>query len=137
MDARSQRCGGDDGLPRKRSEYAAGDFWLEKRPKSPFWQITRYNTKTRGYLYRSTHCESLEDAKSVLDAYVAGQRALEQGQEANEAHVVPLLMAYWQERGKKAINCDQAAQHPHIHRISRARPGRCEGGRRQLDPCGV
>ena len=98
-------------MSRRTSPYPGDGCWLDKRRdgKSPeVWQIARL--RGRWVVYLSTHCERLDDAKGVLDAYVAQQRALAQGQDAKEAQVVPLLMAYWQERGKKAINCDQAAR---------------------------
>lgn len=97
-------------MSRATSPYIVGDYWLDKRRdgKSPeVWQIAR--AVKRSILYRSTHCTGLDDAKGRLDAYVAEQRALSR-QDAREAEVVPMLMTYWNERGKAAINSDQTAR---------------------------
>lgn len=96
-------------MPRETSPYIVGDFWLDKRRdgRSPFWQIA--SAVKRSVVYRSTHCEGIEDAKAVLDAFHAQQKA-QTRQEPDKAQVAPLLMAYWQERGRKAINSDQTAR---------------------------
>lgn len=97
-------------MPRNTSPYIVGGYWLDRRRdgKSPnIWQIT-YASK-RSIVYRSTHCQCLDQAKSVLDAHVASQRALPR-QEARDAQVVPLVMAYWNEHGKKLANADQTAR---------------------------
>ena len=98
-------------MSRSNSKYIVGDYWLDKRRdgKSPdTWQIAR--AVNRSILYRSTHCRSLEEAKAALDAFVSEQRAREKGQLATEAHVIPLLMTYWDEHGRNAINRDQTAR---------------------------
>lgn len=97
-------------MSRETSPYIVGDCWLDKRRdgKSPeVWQIAR--AVKRSIVYRSTHCRGLDDAKGVLDAFVAEQKAL-QRQDSHVAEVVPMLMAYWHEHGKHAINNDQAAR---------------------------
>lgn len=97
-------------MSRRTSPYVVGEVWLEKRRdgKSPRkWQIARRSG--RSIVYRSTHRESFEEAKSVLDAYVAEQRALGP-QLATEAQLLPLLLAYWREHGANAINSDQTAR---------------------------
>lgn len=93
-------------MPRLDSPYIVGDYWLDKRRdgRSPFWQIA--TAVKRSVVYRSTGCEGLDDAKAALDVFVAEQKARTR-QEPNVAEVGPLLMAYWQERGRKAINADQ------------------------------
>lgn len=95
-------------MPRHDSKYIVGDYWLDKRRdgKSPdIWQIA---TGTRRVVYRSTHTRSLEEAKAAIDAFHAEQQA-KRPQEAHEARVIPLLVTYWNERGKKAIKPDQIA----------------------------
>lgn len=95
----------------RNTPYRVGEFWLDKRRdgKSPeIWQIAR--ASRRSVVYRSTHCTSLGAAKSALDAFVADSRAREKGQLVTEAQVVPLLMVYWDEHGRKAINSDQTAR---------------------------
>jgi hypothetical protein len=95
-------------MPRHDSPYIVGDYWLDKRRdgKSPdIWQIA---TGTRRVVYRSAHTRSLEEAKASIDAFHAEQQA-KHPQEAREARVIPLLVTYWNERGKKAIKPDQIA----------------------------
>jgi integrase len=97
-------------MSRENSPYIVGDYWLDKRRdgKAPgVWQIAR--AVKRSILYRSTHCRGLDDAKGALEAYAAEQRALSR-QDARDAEVVPMLMAYWNERGRKAVNHDQTAR---------------------------
>ena len=95
-------------MSRETSPYIVGDYWLEKRRdgKSPFWQIA--TNKARTVVYRSTHQRGLEDAKAVIDAFHAEQQA-KRPQAVENAAVIPLLMVYWNERGKKAIKPDQIA----------------------------
>lgn len=91
-------------MPRETSPYIVGDYWLDKRRDGrakDIWQIAR--AVKRSVVYRSTGSECLGDAKAILDAFHAEQRALSR-QEPGEAEVAPLLMAYWQERGRKSIN---------------------------------
>ena len=93
-------------------EYRVGEYWLAKRRdgRSPdIWQITRYDPKTRSHVYRSTHKRSLDEAKSVIDAFFEQERAKSK-QRPDEAKVIPLMMTYWQERGRKNINHDQTAR---------------------------
>lgn len=97
-------------MSRETSPCIVGEYWLDKRrdgraPK--IWQIAR--AVKRSVLYRSTHCERLEDATGVIHAYSAKQRALEP-QQANEAKVLPMLMNYWEEHGRKSVNHDQAGR---------------------------
>lgn len=97
-------------MSRETSPYIVGDYWLDKRRDgaSPaIWQIA--TAVKRSVVYRSTHCKGLEDAKAHLEAFVAAQRALTR-QDASTAEVVPLLMAYWAEKGSKAINSDQTGR---------------------------
>lgn len=89
-----------------------GGYWLSKRRDgaSPeIWQITRYAPKSRSHIYKSTRCKSLDDAKDVLVQHVEMERA-KQEQPITEALVVPILMTYWHEKGKKSINRDQTAR---------------------------
>lgn len=97
-------------MSRDPERYSDGDYWLDKRRdgKSPdIWQIATKARRT--VIYRSTRERSLEDAKAVLHAYVAEQRA-KKPQEASEADVAALLMTYWREHGRNAINADQTAR---------------------------
>ena len=97
-------------MSRTTSPYILGDHWLDKRRdgKAPdIWQIA--HASQRSVLYRSTHCRSLVDAKGALDAMLAEQKALTQ-QGAGDAQVIPLLMAYWKEHGKKTVNRDQTGR---------------------------
>lgn len=97
-------------MSRETSPCTIGEFWLDKRRdgRSPkVWQIAR---KAKGtVIYRSTHCERLEDAEQAIIAFVAKQRSLGH-QQPTEAHVIPALMNYWEERGKKLVNKDQTSR---------------------------
>jgi integrase len=95
----------DDG-----DRYTDGDYWLDKRRdgKSPdIWQIATKARRT--VIYRSTRERSLERAKAALHAYAAEQRATKP-QPASEADVAALVMTYWREHGRNAINADQTAR---------------------------
>ena len=97
-------------MSRKNSPYVVGEYWLDKRRdgKAPDkWQIAQ--AVKRSVVYRSTHSRSVDDAKGILEAYVATQRALSR-QDSAVAQIAPMLMAYWKERGKKAVNHDQTAR---------------------------
>lgn len=97
-------------MPRNTSPYVVGDQWLDKRRdgKAPdVWQIAR--AVKRSVVYRSTNCRGLEDAKAAIEVFAAEQRS-KSLQPAEIAGVGTLLMIYWQERGKKAVNNDQAAR---------------------------
>lgn len=98
-------------MPREDSPYIVGDYWLDKRRdgKSPFWQIATYKpAPSRSVIYRSTHERGLDEAKSAINAFHAHQQA-RKPQEPADARVVPMLMVYWQERGRNAIKPDQIA----------------------------
>lgn len=59
-----------------RREYVVGGYWLTKRRdgKAPnVWQIARKHNGSE--VYRSTHTSSLDDAKSVIHAFVEKERA--------------------------------------------------------------
>lgn len=97
-------------MSRITSPYIVGDHWLDKRrdgKAQDIWQIA--HTSQRSIIYRSTHTRSLEDAKGVLGAFLAEQKALTR-QGAGDAQVLPLLMAYWKEHGKKSVNRDQTGR---------------------------
>lgn len=99
-------------MAKDTSPWIVGDYWLDKRRdgKSPdVWQIARYAPASRSVIYRSTHKRSLDDAKAVINAFVEGEAA-KRKQQPHEAKVIPLMMAYWQERGRKNINHDQTAR---------------------------
>jgi len=94
-------------MSRETSPFTVGELWLDKRRdgKAPkVWQIARKSKGT--IIYRSTNCERLEDAEQAIIAYASKIRSLEH-QQPTEAHVLPLLMNYWDERGKKLVNSDQ------------------------------
>lgn len=87
-------------------------YWLCKRRDGAapgIWQIARYAPASRSVLYKSTRCRSLDDAKGKLIAHVEMEKAKRE-QPVTEARVVPMLMTYWHEHGKKAINNDQTAR---------------------------
>lgn len=95
-------------MPREGSPFEYKGYWLDKRRdgKSPdIWQIA---SGTRQVKYRSTSKRSLEDAKAALIAYVKEQEA-RQPQSVDDALVIPTLLAYWSEHGKKAIGHQQIA----------------------------
>lgn len=97
---------------RETSPHINGAFWLCKRRdgKSPdIWQVA--TSKGRTVVYRSTRKRSdeLDAAKAFLDAHVAEQKALGR-QEASEALVAAILVTYWREKGRKAVNHDQTAR---------------------------
>jgi len=92
-------------MPRNDSPCVFGDFWLDKRRdgRAPdTWQITTYDVRRKQVVYRSTHSRSLEDAKGLLRAHEEASRAT--GKQSSAALVVPNLMVYWNEHGRKAIN---------------------------------
>jgi integrase len=97
-------------MSRETSPYIVGERWLDKRRdgKAPnIWQIA--TACKRSVVYRSTHCRSLDDAKATLDAWVAEQRALTP-QAAQDAQVIPMIMAYWKEHGRQTVNHDQTGR---------------------------
>ena len=97
-------------MSRADSPYRQDPYWLDKRRdgRSPdIWQIARYERGTE--IYRSTRKRELSEAKAVLDAYVAEQRSLGK-QQPQEALVAAHLVNYWKERGRKAVNSDQAGR---------------------------
>jgi integrase len=99
-------------VPRETSPYILGDFWLDKRRdgKSPeVWQIARYEAASRSVIYSSTRKRVLADAKAVLRAHDDRERA-KATQDPRDARVIPLLLLYWTEKGKKNANHDQTAR---------------------------
>ncbi|CAB4140094.1 Integrase, catalytic domain containing protein [uncultured Caudovirales phage] len=98
-------------MPREDSPYIVGDYWLDKRRdgKSPdIWQITRYDSKSRSVIYRSTRESCLDAARKILDAHHA--REVTRGpQQADEAEVIPLLVTYWEEHGRTVERPDTIA----------------------------
>lgn len=97
-------------MAREDSPYIVGDFWLDKRRdgKSPAWQIAWYDTATRQVRYRSTRTERLDDAKPVIHAHADKARSRQQ-QSPDEARIIPLLLTYWEEHGRKAVSPAQIA----------------------------
>lgn len=93
----------------RNAPYTAGEFWLEKRTRSKYWQIAWYDAQKRNVGYRSTAKECLEEAKRELDNFYLASLTEEQIEQPND-QVVPILVAYWQERGKKIVNADQASR---------------------------
>ncbi len=95
-------------MRRARHIYQVGDYWLDRRAESPFWQIRWYDAGARTTRNRTTSETDLEAAKAALHAFVEAERA--QGrQDPMEAAVVPLLLLYWRERGSKAHSRGQIA----------------------------
>lgn len=97
-------------MSRETSPYTRGDVWLDKRrdgKAQDIWQIAV--PVKRSVVYRSTYSERIDDAIVALDAYVEKQKALGK-QEPGEAQVLPMLIAYWDERGKKLVNKDQTGR---------------------------
>jgi integrase len=97
-------------MSRNTSPYILGDYWLDKRrdgKAKAIWQIAR--AVKRSIIYRSTHCRGIDEAKAFLDAFAAEQSSLER-QETRDAMVLPLLLTYWTEHGRKRINHDQSCR---------------------------
>lgn len=95
-------------MGRSKRLYTVGDYWLATRQESPFYQICWYDAEARTARHRSSGCRDLEDAKAVLHRFVDEERA--KGKQApEEALAVPLLMLYWEERGRRAIGSAQIA----------------------------
>lgn len=95
-------------MPREGSPFVYGDYWLDKRRdgKAPdIWQIA---SGTRQVQYRSTRKRSLDDAIAVIKAHVAEIDA-KKPQSVDDARVIPTLLIYWQEHGKKAVAPQQIA----------------------------
>ncbi len=98
-------------MSRQDSPYIVGDFWLDKRrdEKSPnIWQAATYRKGTRQVVYLSTKCRSLDDAKAWLHAHVDRIRST-QPQPSEIAGLVPAIMVYWEEHGRKAERPDSIA----------------------------
>lgn len=95
-------------MGQQRREYTVGEYWLAKRPESPFWQICWYDAEGRTTRHRSTRRERLADAKPIIHAFEEAERAKAR-QPVEEARAVPLLMLYWDEHGRRAINSAQVA----------------------------
>jgi integrase len=97
-------------MAREDSPYIVGDFWLDKRRdgKSSAWQITSYDTATRQVVYRSTRTDSIDAAKPIIHAHADRARSRQQ-QSPDEARVIPLLLTYWEEHGRKAVSPAQIA----------------------------
>lgn len=99
-------------MPRETSPYILGPFWLDKRRdgKSPdVWQIARYDEASRSVIYRSTRKRDVADARAVIDAHHAMEKAKSR-QDPRDARVIPLLFVYWNERGSKVVNHDQTGR---------------------------
>jgi integrase len=94
-------------MAREHSPHVIGPFWLDHRPdaKSPFWQIAWYDGKAKTVRYRSTRCRRLSDAINAIDAHYEADKA--GGAQDASALVVPQLMLYWKEHGRKAVSPDQ------------------------------
>lgn len=95
-------------MGKRKRIYTVGDYWLDMRKESPFYQIFWYDPEGRTTRHRSTGSERLDDAKRAIHAFEEEQRAKGK-QQPEEARAVPLLMLYWNEHGKKAINAAQIA----------------------------
>ena len=98
-------------MAREDSPYIVGDYWLEKRRdgQSPeVWQIAWYDASTRQVRYRSTRRKSLDDAKPIIHAHVDHLRS-KQAQATEEARIIPILLTYWEEHGRKAVSPAQIA----------------------------
>lgn len=95
-------------MGREKRIYTVGDYWLGTRPESPFYQIFWYDAEARTTRHRSTGCEELEGAKAAIHSFDTEQRAKGR-QDIGDATAVPLLMLYWDEHGRKAINAAQIA----------------------------
>lgn len=97
-------------MPRENSPYRRDPYWLDKRRDgraATIWQIARYERGT--VIYRSTRKREVGEAKAALDAFVEEQRSLG-SQQPHEALVAAHLVNYWKERGRKAVNSDQAGR---------------------------
>lgn len=95
-------------MRRRKPVYQVGDYWLDQRAESPFWQIRWYDAAARVTRNKSTAEIDLEAAKDVLHAFVEARRAQEP-QDPLDAKVVTQLITYWQEKGSKAHSCGQIA----------------------------
>jgi integrase len=96
-------------MSRENSPCVYGEFWLDKRrdgKAADVWQVAWYEPGTRQVRYRSTKCQSLDDAKAFIRAHEEATRA-KGPQRPEDAKLVPLLFNYWNEHGKEA---DSAAQ---------------------------
>lgn len=99
-------------MSRETSPYIVGDFWLDFRrdgKATGVYQIARYAPGTRSVIYRSTRSKRLDDAKAAIHAYAEAERAKGK-QEPSDARVIPLLLLYWQEKGRDNINHDQTGR---------------------------
>jgi integrase len=96
-------------MSREDSPYRRDPYWIDKRRdgRSPFWQIARPEGGT--VVYRSTRTVDFDAAKAIMDAYIDQQKSLGR-QEPSEAEVAAMLINYWREKGRKAINSDQTSR---------------------------
>ncbi|EHJ62128.1 tyrosine-type recombinase/integrase [Novosphingobium pentaromativorans] len=98
-------------MSRDTSPYIVGDYWLDFRRDGKaegIWQIA--TPRGRTVVYRSTRKRTLDAAKAVLDAHVAEIKALSTRQAPTDAGVAPILITYWKEKGRKAVNNDQTSR---------------------------
>ena len=94
-------------MSRANSPYVVGEYWLDQRRdgRAPgIWQIA--TARGRTVVYRSTRRRDLNEARAALDAFIDERKALRR-QPAGEASVVAILVTYWREKGRKAVNADQ------------------------------
>lgn len=98
-------------MGRETSPYIVGDCWLDKRRDGrsrETWQIASYDPATRSISYRSTRRKGLDDAKGAIHAHVEAARA-KRAQAPEDATVIPLLVLYWQEHGRRVVSPAQIA----------------------------
>lgn len=97
-------------MSRDTSPYIRDPYWLDFRrdgKAAGIWQIARAERGT--VVYRSTRKRSLTEAQATLDAYCEEQKA-KHLQLADEANAAALLVMYWKEKGRKAVNHDQTSR---------------------------
>lgn len=96
-------------MGRENSPHVVGQYWLDQRPdgKSPFWQIAWYDGAANTVRYKSTRCREVDAARDVIDAHYQAEKA--QGPQTEEALIIPQLVNYWHEHGKKVVKPDQVA----------------------------
>ena len=62
------------GKDRTERIYQVGEFWLDRHPKSPYWQICRYNERKRQVSWKTTAETDLGRAKEKLDEHFIEHR---------------------------------------------------------------
>lgn len=95
-------------MPKDDKRFAElGDFWLSIRPRSPFYQITWFDSVARQTKRVSTGTSDLRQAEIKLAEHVS-QNAKLRDHEPNEMPLATVLVRYWHQHASKIASHVQA-----------------------------